>query len=451
VIGHALAAEWLEPRAPNAAMLAGHYQLGERRAEAARWHVVAAEDALAAADAAGIAKHVASAELCAASGELLGRARLAQADIALWNGNNVAAGSGAREAMSLVGRGTERWFNAAGIAAVAFGKQDEVVETVSVVHELEQTPANTPVGGRARAIARIRAAIQLAYFGELTRTDALLEGCEREPGAEGDAGVLAWLCDAAFDRTFASGEPVHPSRFLRGRELNERLGDKRGVVVQTSNYILSLSMLGAIGEARAALPAFEHDANEIGFRAAKLIAPWIRALCALADGDVKPLLEFQRAARRMVPPGRGAAGVGMSLAELLVLQGHIDEAAEEVAIGLPSAANTPAYRCVLLAVSSMIKVRRGDMAGALEDSARAIADAARGVGIGNAYTPCLARYEVLRAAQREEEARAVLRDGAATLWRRAANLGDYGPVYLEHGWRTAELMRLAREHGVDPR
>jgi|CZKU01.1.fsa_nt_gi hypothetical protein len=451
VIGHALAAEWLEPRASDAAVLAQHYELGDRRADAARWHVVAAEDALAAADAAGIARHVASAEACAASGGLLGRARLAQADISLWTGDNVAAARGARDAMSLVERGTERWFNAAGIAAAAFGKLDDTLEILSVVDELEQTPANGPTAGPARAIARIRAAIQLAYFGELVRTDALLEGCEREPGAEGDAGVLAWLCDAAFDRTFASGEPVHPSRFLRGRELCGRLGDRRGVVVQTSNHILTLSILGAFGEARAALPAFEREGAEIGFAAAKLIAPWIRALCALADGEVEPLLRFHRATRRALPPGRGSAGVSMSLAELLVLHGHVDEAAEEVAIGLSSAANAPAYRCVLLAVSSMIKLRRQDVAGALDDSARAMQYAARAVGLVNAYTPCLARYEALRAGHFEEEARAVLRDGAATLWRRAANLGEYGPVYLEHGWRTAELMRLAHEQGVDPR
>ena len=87
LIGHALAAEWLEPRVKDAAVLARHYELGDRRADAARWHVVAAEDALAATDAAGVAKHVASAEACAASGELLGRARLAQADMSLWNGD----------------------------------------------------------------------------------------------------------------------------------------------------------------------------------------------------------------------------------------------------------------------------------------------------------------------------------------------------------------------------
>ena len=322
---------------------------------------------------------------------------------------------------------------------------------VSVVDELEQTPADSPITGRARAIARIRAGIQLAYFGELARTDALLGGCEREHGAEGETGVLAWLCDAAFDRTLASGDPVHPSRFLRGRELYGLLGDRRGVVAQTSHHVLTLAMLGAFDEARAALPAFEREAAEIGFSIAKLVAPWIRASCALAEGDVEPLLRFQRATRRALPPGRGVAGVCMSLGELLVLQGHVDEAAEEVAIGLPLAAKAPAYRAVLLAVSSMIKLRRQDVAGALDDSAQAMEYAARAVALGNAYTPCLARYEALRAAQIDEEARAVVRDGAATLWRRAAKLGEYGPVYLEHGWRTAELMRLAREHGVDPR
>jgi len=450
-IGHALAAEWLEPRSAAAAVLAQHYELGDRPADAARWHVVAAEDALAATDAAGIARHVASAEACAASGELLGRARLAQADMSVWNGDNVAAARSARNAMALVERGTERWFNAAGLAAVALGKLEDTASTLAVVDDLEQTPADGPKSGPARAIARIRAAIQLVYLGELTRADALLEGCEREPGAEGDAGVLAWLCDAAFDRMHASGEPVHPSLFLRGRELYERLGDRRGVLVQTSNHILSLAMLGAADEARAALPAFEREAAELGFRSAKLIVPWVRAMCAVADGDVEPLLGFQRATRRMLPPGRGAAGVSMSLAELLVLQGHLDEAAEEVAIGLPSAANAPEYRCALLAVSSMIKVRRQDVPGALEDSARAMEVGARAVGLACAYTPCLARYEALRAAGMDEEARAVVREGAATLWRRAEKLGEYGAGYLEHGWRTAELMGLAGELGVDPR
>ena len=66
------------------------------------------------------------------------------------------------------------------------------------------------------------------------------------------------------------------------------------------------------------------------------------------------------------------------------------------------------------------------------------------------YTPHLARFYALRAARLDEEARAVLRDAAATLWRRARGLAEYGPQYLERGWRTAELMRVAREHGVAP-
>jgi hypothetical protein len=224
VTGHALAAEWLEQRAADAALLAHHYELGRRPADAARCHVLAAQDALGANDGAAVARHVSGAESNGATGALLGRAHLAQADIFLWNGDNLAAGRIARDAMLLLDRGTETWFVAAGIAAAAFGKIDHKDETLVVVDELEQTPATDPSSGRARAIARIRAAGQLAYFGELARTDTLLDGCEREPGAAGDAGVLAWICDVAFDRAFASAEPVHPSTLLRGRELCERIG-----------------------------------------------------------------------------------------------------------------------------------------------------------------------------------------------------------------------------------
>ncbi len=73
------------------------------------------------------------------------------------------------------------------------------------------------------------------------------------------------------------------------------------------------------------------------------------------------------------------------------------------------------------------------------------------MGIANAYTPHLARYEALHALRSTTEAREVLRDGAATAWRRAENLAEYGAGYLKDGWRIAELMRLAGEHGLAPR
>ena len=142
------------------------------------------------------------------------------------------------------------------------------------------------------------------------------------------------------------------------------------------------------------------------------------------------------------------AGIALSFAELLVLDDKLDEAAEEVALGFGWATNVPVYRGGLLGVSSMIKLRRNDIEGALEDSAQAMAYAARAVTLRGAYSQCLARYEALRAAHLEDEARAVLRDGVATLAKRAAKLAEYGPMYIERGWRTAELMRLAREQGL---
>jgi tetratricopeptide (TPR) repeat protein len=319
-----------------------------------------------------------------------------------------------------------------------------------VVDELEEVPATGAGAGSARAIARIRAAIQLSYFGDLGRTDALLDGCEHEPGAEGDSGVLAWLCDAAYDRAITSGQPVHPSRFLRGRELYAKLGDRRGAVVQTGHHVLTLATLGAVEEALAALPAYEREAAEIGFQHAKFAAAWARAACALAQGDTEPFLRLLPPMRSSIAAGRMAAGVGLWLAELLVVRGRVDEAAGEVKTALRSALNVPVYRGGLLAVSSMIKLRRGDLEGALDDSGRALECAEGAVPLGSAYTPSLARYEALQAAGLGEEARVVLQAAAATLTLRATSLREYGPGYLERGWRTAEVLRLAREHGVAP-
>ncbi len=444
VIGHALAAEWLEQKNHDAAVLAQHYELGDRRGDAARWHVVAAEHALAAADATGIMKHITSAEACGVSGELLGRARLAVADIALWKVENATAANAAREAMTLLERGSERWFRAVSIAVVGFGKLEDCAATLAVVDELEKTPARDPAAGPARAIARIRAAIQLAFFGELARTDELFEGASREPGAASDPGVQAWLCDAAFERALAGGEPVHPSRLLEGRDLYLRIGDRRGAVMLLGNYIILLSMLGAFDEMRAALPEYEREGAAIGFSHVKFAIGWVTGTAKLVEeGDPEPLFAVLRPMRRVVPTSRMIAGVAMVLAEALVLHGQLDEAAEEVAIGLRAAKSSPGGTGGLLAVSSMIKVRRGDVEGALADSAHSLELAARSVSFGNAYAPFLARYEALHASGRVEEARAIAREGAALLERRAAKLGEYAASYRERGWRTAELLRLA--------
>jgi eukaryotic-like serine/threonine-protein kinase len=451
VIGHALAAEWLETRVDDAALLAHHYELGDRREDAARCHVLASEEALAANDGGAVSRHLLRAETCGVSGDLLGRARLAQADLSLWKGDHVAAFSLARDAMSLLHRGSERWFDATGVAVTAaFGETENTQDALAVVDELERTPASDPASGRARAIARARAAIQLVYFGELARTDALLEGCEREPGAAGDAGVLAWICDAAFDRAFASGEPVHPETFIRGRELCERIGDRRGAVTQSGNHVWTLAILGAFDEARAALDRFEREGSELGFRFTKVIGDSVRTIIAVGEGKREWAVDVLLEMRKNLASGRAAGGIAAWRGELLALAGRLDEAAAEVEMALPLTTNAPEYRALALAASAMVKVRRTDLAGALDDSARGMECAAHGVGWIGAYTPYLARFEALHAAGLDDEARAVLRSGAVTLSRRAANLREYGPGYLETGWRTAELMRLAREHGVAP-
>lgn len=447
-IGHALAAEWLEPRIDDSALLAHHYELGDRRDDAARCHVEAAEHALLANDGAGVVRHLSRAQSCGAGGELLGRALLAHAEISLWSGHNAEAGSSSRTAMSLLCAGTERWFKAAGIAAAAFGKLENTEETLAVVDALERTPATDSASGSARAIAGIRAATQLAYFGEMERSDALLEGCERERGVAGDMGVLAWLCDAAFDRAFASGEPVHPSRFLRGRELYTKLGDRRGAVVQSGHYVWMLAMLGAFEESRAALEPFEREAEALSFRYGKVVGASVRAMFATAEGSREPLLEVLRGMRRTLA-GRAAAGVGAWLAENLVAAGELDEAAAEVELALPLSARSPACLRSVLSASSLLKLRRNDLAGALADSARAAAIPAKVANLANASSPVLARFEVLIAAGQLDEARAVLAAGARVLAARAATLGEYGATYLDHGWRTAELRRLAKEHAVD--
>src|SRR5205085_4598291 len=117
---------------------------------------------------------------------------------------------------------------------------------------------------RMRAIARVRAAIQLFYLGAHERADALLAGCTTEPGCAADPTVQAWLCDARFERSFALGPIPHPSMLNEGIELCRKLGDRRGVITHTANQCVILGCLGAYDQGRSFIERTRGTLKEAG-------------------------------------------------------------------------------------------------------------------------------------------------------------------------------------------
>ncbi len=157
VLGHRLAAEWLERTGyADAATMAEHFLRGAEPGRAIRWYVRAAEQALEANDlGAAIARARRGAE-CGAAGVALGELRLIEAEATLWRGDLALAEDCAVEATYLLATGSSSWYRAVRQASLAAGKLGDFARVEAWV---TPTAAATPLpGAEARAPLASRAA-----------------------------------------------------------------------------------------------------------------------------------------------------------------------------------------------------------------------------------------------------------------------------------------------------
>jgi eukaryotic-like serine/threonine-protein kinase len=109
-VGHRLAAEWLEAHGEsNAAVVAGHFELGGEGSRAIPWWGRAAAQALDASDLPSAASAAERGIACGAHGDELGWLRLLQGEARAWLGDVEGADSALSEAIALLPRGSARW------------------------------------------------------------------------------------------------------------------------------------------------------------------------------------------------------------------------------------------------------------------------------------------------------------------------------------------------------
>jgi hypothetical protein len=443
-LGHALAGSWLEGRLDDGALLAQHYEKGGRAADAARCYVRAAEQALAANDLDAALRHVARVDAGAAPA-VIGLGSLVEAEVAFLRAANADAVRAARRAIDSIERGSEKWFAAMGLGVAAAGKGGDHASLDALVGALEATPARDAKAGPARAIARARAAMQMAYSYEIARCDALLDGCEREPGAANDVGVLAWLDEAATERGNAAGEPVHPSIPRRGYARFLEVGDPRGATGQRASEAQLLATIGAEEESLAVCDALEREAAHS--RYVVLYVRSIRAVVAAFRGDVGPMRAFIEELSAGVT-SRAMWNFTGVFAQLAMKAGNIDEAET---YGRRCAAYRDAdsgYLATAHAVLARVAVARGDAATALAESARGLELLARGALSSTIGLAHLARLEALTLAGRRDDAVAAARKGMEALAWSSRHLAEYRAVFYR-SWDTGTFVEAARAYGVE--
>ncbi len=495
VLGHALAAEWLEQAGEGDAMvLAEHKERGGEPARAAVWYRRAAEQAFegndleaaiarasrgaaclaettlvfatpalletssddegAPRDAEQEAPSIAPASLDERSldGEWLGELRLLQATAHKWRGENSDAERCGLEAMRLLRLGCAACCDAAGEVVLAAGKLGHVDLLVST-SELLRAVRPTKDSAASLAIAMTRAAFNLRFADRGEQAEALLErAAEVATLSGGDPVVLGQLQSARASRSLADGDV---GDYLRRMEDSwasfEQVGDLRGACARAMNVGYARLSLGADVEAERALRAAVEQAERLGLHNVRAYG---KHNLGLALGHQGKLDEGRAAEEEAI---RAFAGQGdrrmeaasrIYLAMLHLLGGDAKAAAREAATVTEDASCSQPLRAGALSMLADARLAAGELDLALSAAREAmdILEALTGIEEGESLIR-LTFAEALAAHGDLPAARAAFREARERLLRRAAKVGDPAlrRSFLERVPENARTMARARE------
>jgi predicted ATPase len=238
VLGHRLAAEWLEKAGErNAAVLARHFELGGESRRAGAFYLRAAEQALEGNDLDAALSCVDRGLACEPSGEQRGLFHLIAAEAHRFRGEPAREQGAALQAMRHLAKGDTRWCIAAGQAAIASGKLGDRARLESVASELIELSGEGRASGRM-VVAAARASIPLILAGLRAPAERLLAHVKAHGDAIAwsDPGVAAWIHLARGTHAAEVGEPQAAlTHMVAAAERFEEAGDVRGASAQCAN------------------------------------------------------------------------------------------------------------------------------------------------------------------------------------------------------------------------
>jgi tetratricopeptide (TPR) repeat protein len=177
-LGHLLAGEYLERAdARDAIALVEHFERGGDRSRAARFCQAAAEQALEGNDLGSAIARVARGVALGASGGVLGRLRLVEAQTRFWRGEHAEAETAAGEAVSNTEPGSAVWFEAVAELMSALGQRGKYPDVGRWATAVGAAVA-APEAARAQLACLIRAVGYLLPGGRYETADAILARVE---------------------------------------------------------------------------------------------------------------------------------------------------------------------------------------------------------------------------------------------------------------------------------
>jgi len=464
VLGHRLAADWLESTGrAQPALLAEHFERGGKPARAIIWYRRAAEQAFEGNDFGAAEALSDRAIACGAAGEVRGALHLLRAESFRWQGRYAEAQAAGIAAMEALPRGGAAWHDAAGELAVACSLRDDRARLGEVASDLVELGAGAgdadDAGLAARVIAWARATTWLLLFGMDDRARqlfALVDAAEpriagREPSAHARihyAHATRALCAAEPEEYFLRSEGA-AARF-------EEAGNARSACVQRHNVGNALRQLGLYEEAERVLRESLGAAEQRGLWSPVAEARHWLGLVRAARGsraEAESLGAGALDAARRAGSRRVESKALAQLAEIALAGGETDRALELARSAVEVGQAIPAVIATARAVLSRVELALGMVGDALEDSRLALEPIAAGAPLeGSEVAIRLARAQALEAAGDLAGARAEIERARDRVEATSARIRrpDARRAYRERVIENARALALASAPAVDP-
>jgi tetratricopeptide (TPR) repeat protein len=486
LLGHRLAAEWLEQSGETEAeLLAEHWERGGERQRAAVWYRRASQQALEGSDLEAALQRanrgIGLGDDVTIGDELRGQLRLLQAEAYLWRGEYAEAERCVADALERLTYGFPMWLSAVGLACQAASKLEHVPKMEELAHKLlqllpevshlEQATRESLIGmmtdgtldgveavkrdataEAALVVSMSRCASQLLLHGRLQLAATLIDRVAPLRARFADApDVRAALIDAMAVRSLYEGDL---GGYLTQKEQVVRAcgeaGQVRTEILQRVRLGYACLEIGAYERAVRELEGALAAAQAMGLHQATALAQHNlgMALARVGRTDEARKLELQ-AVRSFQAQGdaRLERASRCYLAEIVMLAGELDVAGAELQSVLEDSPERSPTRALTLASLARIRVmqKRPAEALALASEAMDMLTAFGGVDEGEALMR-LAHVEALLLAG--QDASAPLRTAHDRLQQRALRIADplLRKLFLDAVPENALTLSLAARH-----
>jgi tetratricopeptide (TPR) repeat protein len=387
-LGHRLAGEWLEANGEREPMvLAEHFERGGEALRAAHHVTRAAALALEGNDLERAIERTERAIALGATGELLGQARVIEAEASSWSGQYARGESAASEALRCFKPGSATWYRAAQLRLTCLSNLARFDDVRELASDL-QSEASLPGSERARRMALAWLAYSSCFTGQTGAAAALLE---RLGPATGDPMADAAVLNARMILAHVEGDLGRAiEHAMAARDRYIEVGDRRHLCAQLDNIGFTLVALGDAGAAEITLRRAIEEAERVGLEP---IARSAKSNLGLALLRMGKLAEAERLEREAIEGAlaheqfRMAGAAQTYLALVLLAAGRLDEAESNARGAEERLASAPGQRPLAVAVVARCLLARGDLARAVEVATRAMDELVRAGGVddGDAF------------------------------------------------------------------